>query len=115
MTADNFITTLFAADKLPKWFPIHHFNEPKWNYAPPGSINLIDLGQKSLWISVGMILFNPIFWNIVARNGKSLSFGIIRMKNGRKKGRDEWRNRMRRVLTAGNVSDRRNVSAVYLG
>jgi inner membrane protein involved in colicin E2 resistance len=31
----------------------------------------VDLGQPWLIASVGTVLFNPIFWNIVARNGES--------------------------------------------
>ncbi|BGP42749.1 Phosphatidyl-N-methylethanolamine N-methyltransferase [Rhodotorula kratochvilovae] len=27
----------------------------------------VDLSQKSLWVAVGSICFNPLFWNIVAR------------------------------------------------
>ncbi|GAA5909706.1 bifunctional phosphatidyl-N-methylethanolamine N-methyltransferase/phosphatidyl-N-dimethylethanolamine N-methyltransferase [Sporobolomyces salmoneus] len=27
----------------------------------------VDLSQKSIWIAVGSIIFNPLFWNIVAR------------------------------------------------
>ncbi|KAJ1913094.1 Phosphatidyl-N-methylethanolamine N-methyltransferase [Mycoemilia scoparia] len=30
-------------------------------------LDLIDLNQKSLWISVASIFFNPLFWNIAAR------------------------------------------------
>jgi len=33
----------------------------------------VDLGQPWLIASVGTVLFNPIFWNIVARNGKSVT------------------------------------------
>jgi hypothetical protein len=32
---------------------------------------LVDLDQPWLYASVGTILFNPIFWNLVARNGQS--------------------------------------------
>ncbi|MBW0506702.1 hypothetical protein O181_046417 [Austropuccinia psidii MF-1] len=28
---------------------------------------LIDIQQKSFWISIGWIVFNPLFWNIIAR------------------------------------------------
>ncbi|KAL7622281.1 Phosphatidyl-N-methylethanolamine N-methyltransferase [Parahypoxylon ruwenzoriense] len=34
---------------------------------------LVDLGQKSLFISASSIAFNPLFWNIVARQGLTLS------------------------------------------
>ncbi|GAA6023528.1 hypothetical protein JCM10207_005705 [Rhodosporidiobolus poonsookiae] len=30
-------------------------------------LSYVDLNQKSLWIATASILFNPIFWNIVAR------------------------------------------------
>ncbi|KAM0756129.1 phospholipid methyltransferase [Meredithblackwellia eburnea MCA 4105] len=30
-------------------------------------MSFVDLQQPSLWIATGSILFNPIFWNIVAR------------------------------------------------
>ncbi|ORX40271.1 phospholipid methyltransferase-domain-containing protein [Kockovaella imperatae] len=55
-----------AADSLPAWIPLHHFNEPRWNYAT--GLKVLDLSQGSLWLFVGMTMFNPIFWNIVARN-----------------------------------------------
>lgn len=29
----------------------------------------LDLSRRSLWIAVGSILFNPIYWNILARSG----------------------------------------------
>ncbi|KAH9461625.1 hypothetical protein Pst134EA_017921 [Puccinia striiformis f. sp. tritici] len=35
---------------------------------------LIDLRQKSLWISLAWILFNPIFWNFIARREHSSRF-----------------------------------------
>lgn len=35
---------------------------------------LIDVGQKSLWISVAWIIFNPIFWNFIARKEYSTHF-----------------------------------------
>lgn len=61
------------ADALPSWLakPIYSLLEPKYAYAPPktGLLVLVDLTQPSLWVAVGMVLFNPIYWNIVARNG----------------------------------------------
>lgn len=65
------IADLLGADKLPSWFPLHHFNEPKYNYATPGSLHLVDFSKPSLWVAVGCVVFNPVFWNIVARNGAS--------------------------------------------
>jgi len=40
-------------------------------YAPldAGLGALVDVSRPSLWIAAGSILFNPIYWNIVARNG----------------------------------------------
>lgn len=35
------------------------------------SSSLVDLSQPWLYASVTTILFNPIFWNLVARNGQS--------------------------------------------
>lgn len=35
---------------------------------------LIDVRQKSLWISLGWIIFNPVFWNFVARREHSTRF-----------------------------------------
>lgn len=35
--------------------------------------DVVDLTQPWLWIAVASILFNPIFWNITARNGESES------------------------------------------
>ncbi|OZJ04141.1 hypothetical protein BZG36_02840 [Bifiguratus adelaidae] len=29
---------------------------------------LLDLGQPSLWLAAGNIIFNPVFWNIAARS-----------------------------------------------
>ena len=34
-------------------------------------LKLVHLDQPWLYASVATILFNPIFWNFVARNGKS--------------------------------------------
>jgi phosphatidylethanolamine N-methyltransferase len=61
-------TKLLAADNLPAWFPVHHFNQPSYNYKT--GVELVDWKQPSLWFAVGMVLFNPIFWNTVARNGE---------------------------------------------
>lgn len=65
------LTNLLKADSLPSWFPLHHFlDSTPYVYETPGSVRLVDWNQASLWAAVGMVLFNPIFWNIVARNGK---------------------------------------------
>jgi methylene-fatty-acyl-phospholipid synthase len=41
-------------------------------YAPleAGFFGLVDVARPSLWLAIGNILFNPIYWNIVARNGE---------------------------------------------
>ena len=36
--------------------------------------DIIDVNQLSLYISLASIAFNPIFWNIVARNGVCFIF-----------------------------------------
>ena len=57
-------------EKLPSWVPFSH--PPVYRYVSHNSPKqLVDFGQASLWLSVGMIFFNPIFWNFVARNGRS--------------------------------------------
>jgi hypothetical protein len=61
------MSQFLAMDKLPSWVPIHHFNEPVYNYKTGPEV--VDFSKKSLWAFVGMVAFNPIFWNIVARNG----------------------------------------------
>jgi hypothetical protein len=68
MSLQQLCAKLLATDNLPSWLPVHHFNQPKYNYAT--GVDVIDLRQGSLWIAVGMVLFNPIFWNTVARNGE---------------------------------------------
>lgn len=40
-------------------------------YVYAAGADLIDLSKRSLWISAASILFNPLYWNIVARNGAS--------------------------------------------
>ena len=61
------MSQFLAMDKLPSWVPLHHFNEPVYNYKTGPEV--VDFSKKSLWAFVGMVAFNPIFWNIVARNG----------------------------------------------
>ena len=72
---DNLPAKVLAADKLPTWFPVHHFNEPSYNYTT--GVALVDWRQPSLWIALGMILFNPVYWNLVARNGASVWFPAV--------------------------------------
>lgn len=33
--------------------------------------DLIDFSQPSFWIAAGAIVFNPLYWNVTARNGES--------------------------------------------
>ena len=40
-------------------------------------LKLVHLDQPWLYASVATILFNPIFWNFVARNGKSTENIIV--------------------------------------
>jgi hypothetical protein len=63
------MSKFLAADNLPAWFPLHHFNRPVYNYKT--GVDVVDWNKKSLWAFIGMVAFNPIFWNIVARNGAS--------------------------------------------
>lgn len=51
--------------QLPSWLPQPHRHS--FNYQ--SGYSLVDLTQPGLWACVGMIFFNPIFWNYVARNG----------------------------------------------
>ncbi|ETS61421.1 hypothetical protein PaG_04452 [Moesziomyces aphidis] len=41
------------------------YKSPASAYVVPG---VVDLTQPSLWIAVGSICFNPLYWNIVAQN-----------------------------------------------
>ena len=57
-------------EKLPSWFPFS--DPPTYRYVSHTTPRqLVDFGKPSLWFAVGMIFFNPIFWNFVARNGMS--------------------------------------------
>jgi len=66
MEASKF-SSYFATDSLPSWFPLHHFNPPLYNYST--GMKLVNLREPSLWAFVGMVCFNPVFWNSVAQNG----------------------------------------------
>lgn len=71
MALQNALREYLSADKLPSWFPLHHFTEPPvYEFETLGSMKLVDFTQPSLWAAVGMVLFNPVFWNVVARNGE---------------------------------------------
>lgn len=34
-----------------------------------GFFEHVDFGRSSLWIAIASILFNPIYWNILAQSG----------------------------------------------
>ncbi|WVF69262.1 hypothetical protein IAT40_004038 [Kwoniella sp. CBS 6097] len=59
-------------DDLPPWVPFQDLLKPSYHYAAvtptTGYAGLVDLSKKSLWLFVGQVAFNPIFWNYVARN-----------------------------------------------
>lgn len=57
-------------EKLPDWVPFAH--PPTYHYVQTPA-HFVDFSKPSLWLSVGAIFFNPIFWNFVARNGGSTS------------------------------------------
>ena len=61
------MSKFLPADNLPSWLPIHDFADPVYNYKT--GAELLDTTKTSLWTFVAMTAFNPIFWNIVARNG----------------------------------------------
>ena len=54
-------------EKLPEWIPFAHPPNYRYVHSPT---HMIDFTKLSLWVSVGAIFFNPIFWNFVARNGE---------------------------------------------
>ncbi|KAK1925297.1 putative phosphatidyl-N-methylethanolamine N-methyltransferase [Papiliotrema laurentii] len=60
------MSKFLPADNLPSWLPIHDFADPVYNYKT--GAELLDTTKTSLWTFVAMTAFNPIFWNIVARN-----------------------------------------------
>ena len=87
----DLIHQYIPADAIPPFLakPLYNLLEPKYAYAPPGSgvMALVDFGQPALWAAVGMVLFNPIYWNIVARNGEYLDLATGRMiQEGRRWG-----------------------------
>ncbi|CED85386.1 methylene-fatty-acyl-phospholipid synthase [Phaffia rhodozyma] len=49
--------------------PIASYHFLRMSHLLPKSLDeVIDFSQPSLWLSVGSIVFNPLIWNIVARN-----------------------------------------------
>ena len=61
-------------EKLPEWIPFAHPPNYRYVHSPT---RMIDFTKLSLWVSVGAIFFNPIFWNFVARNGEPLSLLLL--------------------------------------
>jgi hypothetical protein len=56
----------------PPWSPIELFLDENNKITMPNiKAQVLDYSQPMIWAAAGMILFNPIFWNFVARNGKS--------------------------------------------
>lgn len=54
----------------PWWSPVDFFlNEDKTALVMPKLSQIVNIDQPWLYISAGVIIFNPLFWNIVARNG----------------------------------------------
>lgn len=41
--------------------------------------HLVDLEQPWFWAAIGSVVFNPVFWNIVARNGEPRTFQLLRL------------------------------------
>ena len=78
-------STYLATDRLPSWLPLHHFNEPSYNYKT--GMDLINWKEPSFWAFVGMVMFNPTFWNTVAQNGESTR--ICKPSAGKLGGTDE--------------------------
>ena len=63
------MSSYFAADNLPSWLPLHPFHAPRADSKT--GVELVDWNAPSLWAFVGMVAFNPVFWNTVAQNGQS--------------------------------------------
>jgi hypothetical protein len=57
-------------EKVPSWIHIPFAQPPTYRYVHHSTpAKFVDFKSPSLWLSIGMIFFNPIFWNFVARNG----------------------------------------------
>lgn len=69
----NILTMDAIIDLIPPSIAAHlPLTNKGYYYADLGAnglVGLVDVAKPSLWIAVGSILFNPIYWNIVARNG----------------------------------------------
>jgi methylene-fatty-acyl-phospholipid synthase len=67
--------------------PLQGF-QPQWQISitlffptPCKMDSLIDFSKTSLYWSLGSVLFNPIFWNVVARAGKILRFFFLLVRS----------------------------------
>lgn len=40
--------------------------------AKSGIAQYVDVQSPWLWVCLGSVVFNPVFWNAVARNGESV-------------------------------------------
>lgn len=40
-----------------------------------GLAQYVDVQSPWLWVCLGSVVFNPVFWNTVARNGESVCMG----------------------------------------
>lgn len=52
---------------------------PDITYTPltkPGVAQYVDPSSAWLWICLGSVVFNPVFWNTVARNGECATAGL---------------------------------------
>lgn len=82
--------------QLPGWVPFAH--PPNYRYVQSPT-QMIDFTKLSLWVSVGAIFFNPIFWNFVARNGGSSLYAILPLiclaRNGLVWSSGRWENESR--------------------
>lgn len=38
------------------------------SYSPYLFAGVVDVGQRSLWVAIASICFNPLYWNTVAQN-----------------------------------------------
>lgn len=60
-------------DYLDRFFHEFHKQPAKapagWSWQTTKTEHLVDFTQVSLWAAIGMVLYNPIYWNLVARNG----------------------------------------------
>jgi hypothetical protein len=51
------------------WSPVELFVKDG-KLVMPDIHSLVNLESQWFWICIGSILFNPLFWNTVARNGE---------------------------------------------